>query len=59
MDDKISDLIARAVAASKSPHDAAASIRQSLEQAGYVITRRPEVGEAPHGFMPVFRASDK
>lgn len=56
---EIDEMICRAVAASKSPDEAAATIRQSLDRAGYVITKRPDLDQAPVGYLPVFRASEQ
>lgn len=59
MNDQVDEIIARAVAASATPAEAAVLVRESLERAGYVITMRPETDQAPDGYMPVFRASDR
>jgi hypothetical protein len=59
MSDQVNEIIARAIAAASSPAEAAPLIRESLDRAGYVITRRPEVDQAPYRLMPVFRASER
>lgn len=59
MNDQIDEIITRAIAASASPAEAAALVRESLDRAGYVITKRPDLDQAPAGYMPVFRASEK
>jgi predicted CoA-binding protein len=48
MKDDIDEIIARAVAASASPAEAATLVRESLERAGYEIVQR-------EARIPVFR----
>lgn len=31
--------------------------REQIEAAGYVITTRPDVGDNPDGFLPIYKAS--
>lgn len=59
MTDAIDDVIRRAIAASNSPGDAARLIREALDRAGYVITKRPDIAHDPHGRLPVFLASER